>query len=123
VTNDSEALSHLLTQKSELIERNFLDAKKRAKKAACAPLDGSGSVTASRTRPTLLEISFNVEADDEPAKLHGTLATIPIPADARVVDAICAIGSGGEKQAIDCSSKAEEPWAQKSNGTGERRAQ
>ena len=83
---------------------------------------GPETIVARRTQPTLLEIVFTVEADDEPAKLHGTLATIPIPADAHVVDAIYAIGAGGEKRAIDCSSKKEEPWGPKSNGTGEGRA-
>ncbi len=71
---------------------------------------GPETIVARRVRPTLLEISFAREADDEPAKTHGTLATVAIPADARVVDAISEIDGEGQERAIDCSSKAEEPW-------------
>jgi hypothetical protein len=65
---------------------------------------GPETIVARRVRPTLLEISFTVEADDEPAKTHGTLGTIPIPADARVVDAISEIVDGGEERPIECPS-------------------
>jgi hypothetical protein len=67
VTSYSEALTHLLTQKSALIERKLPDAKKHAKKFVCAPLEWSGSVP------------------------NG----VPIPADASVVDAVYAMGAGG----------------------------
>ena len=67
---------------------------------------GPETIVARRVRPTLLEISFTVEADDEPAKTHGTLGTIPIPGDARVVDAVSEIVDGGEERPIDCSSAA-----------------
>jgi hypothetical protein len=66
---------------------------------------GPETIVARRTQPTRLEILFTVEADDEPAKTHGTLATIPIPADAHIVDTIAKIVDGGREVPIDCSSK------------------
>jgi hypothetical protein len=65
---------------------------------------GPKTIVARRVQPTLLEISFTVEADDEPAKTHGTLGKIPIPADVRVVDAISEVDAGGKGKRFDCSS-------------------
>jgi hypothetical protein len=49
---------------------------------------GPTAIVARRVQPTVLEISFTREADDEPAKTHGTLATLAIPADARIIDEV-----------------------------------
>ena len=68
------------------------------------------TIVARRVGASLLEIHFDRDADDEPAKTHGRLATIGIPADARISDSIVMKGANGEERVIDCSSKAEEPW-------------
>ena len=68
---------------------------------------GPETIVVRRVLPTLLEISFTVEADDEPAKTHGTLGTIQIPEGARVVDAISEIVDGDKERPIDCSSASE----------------
>lgn len=64
---------------------------------------GPKTLTARRVRPESLEIIFDVAADDEPAKTHGTLATIPIPHDARIVEAVLDESSPGAGAAFDCS--------------------
>lgn len=71
---------------------------------------GPETIVARRVRASLLEIYFDRDADDEPAKTHGLLATIGVPADARFSDSIAMIGENGEERVIDCSSRAEEPW-------------
>ncbi len=63
---------------------------------------GPKTVSARRVQPGMLEISWNVEADDSPDKLHGTYATIPIPTDARIVDAIQDIRAAGKDEPFDC---------------------
>lgn len=65
---------------------------------------GPKTIVARRIQPTLLEIMYTVDADDEPSKTRGTLTTIPIPADARIVDAISEILEAGKESPLDCSS-------------------
>lgn len=67
---------------------------------------GPKTFVARRTEPTVLEISWNVDADDSPEKTRGTSATIPIPADARIVDAIQDIRGQGNEAPFDCSASA-----------------
>jgi hypothetical protein len=68
---------------------------------------GPEIIFARRVQATLLEIAFTREVDDEPAKTHGTIATIPIPADARIVDAISDIRGAGKEGPFDCSASPE----------------
>jgi len=57
---------------------------------------GPKTLVARRVQPTRIEVTFKVDADDEPAKVAGTLATITVPADARIVDGIREIRDGKE---------------------------
>jgi hypothetical protein len=67
---------------------------------------GPETIVARRVAPTVLEISFTVDADDEPAKTHGVLARIAIPAEARVIDQVREVREDGTEAPLDCSSSA-----------------
>jgi hypothetical protein len=67
---------------------------------------GIETIVARRVEPTALEISFSVEADDEPSKTHGVLARIAVPAQARVIDQVIEVREDGTEAPLDCSSSA-----------------
>lgn len=62
---------------------------------------GPRTFTADRVQPGLLEIVRHVMADPEE---HKVLARIPIPADARITDALVDIRSAGNEGPFDCAA-------------------
>lgn len=68
---------------------------------------GPKTLVARRVAPALLEISFTVDADDEPSKTHGVLATIPIPAEARIVEQVREVLEGGQEAPLACTRSAQ----------------
>ena len=80
---------------------------------------GPKTIVARRVQPGLLEISWTREADDAPEKIKGTIATIPIPPDARIVDAVQVIRSPGDEAPFDCSgASATYAWTDEVRLTG-----
>lgn len=64
---------------------------------------GPKTIVARRVAPALLEISFTVDADDEPAKTHGVLATIHVPAEARVIEQVREVHEDGREAPLACT--------------------
>jgi hypothetical protein len=67
---------------------------------------GGETIVARRVTPDVLEISFTVDADDEPSKTQGVLARIAIPVRARVVDQVREVREDGTESPLDCSPSA-----------------
>jgi hypothetical protein len=69
---------------------------------------GVTHLLARRVAPGAIEISFTVEADDEPAKTHGTLARIAVPPGLAVVDHVLVARDNGTQRVLDCSAPSPE---------------
>jgi hypothetical protein len=70
---------------------------------------GPETLTVTRIQASELEVTFHVEADDEPAKLDGTLATLSIPARATIEEAILEMTGVASSRPVDCRGATYEP--------------
>jgi len=70
---------------------------------------GPETLTVTRIQASELEVTFHVEADDEPAKLDGTLATLSIPARATIEEAILEMTGVASSRPVDCRGAPYEP--------------
>lgn len=67
---------------------------------------GETHLVARRVAPELIEVTFDVDADDEPAKLHGVLARIPVPAGLPIVDQVRVVREDGSVGPLDCTARS-----------------